>query len=83
MSRPNAQGEFLCNDYFGGDLEGIRQKLPYLAELGVEVLYLNPIFEAHSNHRYNTADYSRVDPLLGKMRISGSCAPMLKSWASG
>ncbi|WP_071429243.1 glycoside hydrolase family 13 protein [Angelakisella massiliensis] len=66
VSRPNAQGEFLCNDYFGGDLEGIRQKLPYLAELGVEVLYLNPIFEAHSNHRYNTADYSRVDPLLGE-----------------
>ncbi len=62
---PDAQGEFLCNDYFGGDLEGIRQNLPYLSALGVEVIYLNPIFEAHSNHRYNTADYLKIDPLLG------------------
>lgn len=53
------------DDYFGGDLEGIRQKLPYLASLGVTCLYLNPIFEAHSNHRYNTADYMNIDPLLG------------------
>lgn len=65
VDRPDDQGKFLCNDYFGGDLEGIRQKLPYLAGLGVEVIYLNPIFEAHSNHRYNTADYRRIDPLLG------------------
>ena len=65
VDRPDDQGRFLCNDYFGGDLEGIRQKLPYLAGLGVEVVYLNPIFEAHSNHRYNTADYNRIDPLLG------------------
>ncbi len=55
----------LGNDYFGGDLEGIQQKLPYLSELGVSIIYLNPIFEAHSNHRYNTADYMRVDSLLG------------------
>ena len=53
------------DDYFGGDLEGIRQKLPYLKSLGVTCLYLNPIFEAHSNHRYNTADYLNIDPLLG------------------
>ena len=53
------------DDYFGGDLEGIRQKLPYLASLGVTCLYCNPIFAAHSNHRYNTADYMTVDPLLG------------------
>lgn len=65
VDRPDEDGEFLCNDYFGGDLRGIREKLPYLAELGVEVIYLNPIFEAHSNHRYNTADYKKVDPLLG------------------
>ena len=55
----------LNQDYFGGDLEGIRQKLPYLADLGVTLLYLNPVFEAHSNHRYNTADYRKIDPLLG------------------
>ena len=55
----------LNNDYFGGDLKGIREKLPYLKSLGVTCLYLNPIFEAHSNHRYNTADYMKIDPLLG------------------
>lgn len=55
----------LCNDYFCGDLEGIRQKLEYLKSLGVGCIYLNPIFEAHSNHRYNTADYMKIDPLLG------------------
>ncbi|MBR3257745.1 MAG: glycoside hydrolase family 13 protein, partial [Eggerthellaceae bacterium] len=52
-------------DFFGGTLEGIREKLPYLASLGVEVLYLNPCFEARSNHRYDTADYLHIDPLLG------------------
>lgn len=53
------------NDYFGGDLKGIEQKLPYLADLGVSCIYLNPIFEANSNHRYDTADYEKIDPLLG------------------
>ena len=56
---------YLTRDYFGGDFEGIRRKLPYLAGLGVTVIYLNPIFEAHSNHRYNTANYLKADPLLG------------------
>ncbi len=55
----------LGNDYFGGDLAGITRKLPYLQSLGVNILYLNLIFEAHSNHRYNTADYFKIDPLLG------------------
>ncbi len=55
----------LGNDYYGGDLKGIEQKLPYLKELGVTCIYLNPIFEAHSNHRYNTADYEKIDALLG------------------
>ncbi len=63
--QPNEVGGHLNEDYFGGDLEGIRIKLPYLREMGVDYLYLNPIFEAHSNHRYNTADYLNVDPLLG------------------
>ena len=52
-------------DIFGGDLEGIRQKLPYLKELGITAIYLNPIFEAASNHRYNTGDYLTIDPILG------------------
>ncbi len=63
--RPNELGKVLNNDYFGGDLAGIEQKLDYLASLGVTCLYLNPIFEAHSNHRYDTADYTKIDPLLG------------------
>ena len=57
--------EYVPDDYFGGDLNGIKEKLPYLASLGVTCIYLNPIFAAHSNHRYNTADYLSVDPLLG------------------
>lgn len=63
--RPDAAGVVRNNDFFGGDLNGIRKKLPYLKKLGVTCLYLNPIFESHSNHRYDTADYSRIDPLLG------------------
>lgn len=63
--RPDAQGEIRNNDFFQGDLKGIEQRLDRLAELGVTCLYLNPIFEAHSNHRYDTADYRRIDPLLG------------------
>ena len=62
---PNEEGGKLNLDYFGGDFAGITEKLPYLAELGVGWIYLNPIFEAHANHRYNTADYMNADPLLG------------------
>ncbi len=53
-------------DFYGGALRGIEKKLPYLKELGVTVVYLNPIFEAASNHRYDTADYMKVDPILGE-----------------
>lgn len=60
-----ASGNYLGNDYFGGNLNGITAKLDYLASLGVTCLYLNPIFEAHANHRYNTADYFKIDPTLG------------------
>lgn len=63
--RPDAQGRVWNNDFFGGDLKGIEQKLDYLQSLGVTCVYLNPIFESHSNHRYDTADYTRIDPLLG------------------
>ncbi len=63
--RPDAQGRVTNSDYFGGDLKGIREKLPYLKELGVTCIYCNPLFEAHSNHRYNTANYQKIDPLLG------------------
>lgn len=63
--KPDQNGHVWNNDYFGGDLEGIRSKLDYLQDLGVTCIYLNPIFESHENHRYNTANYSKVDPLLG------------------
>ena len=63
--RPDGDGEIRCRDFFGGTLRGIAARLPYLAGLGVATLYLNPIFESASNHRYNTADYRRIDPMLG------------------
>ena len=62
---PDEHGEVLNNDFYGGNLNGIREKLPYLQELGVEILYLNPIFMAFSTHRYDTYDYKRIDPMLG------------------
>lgn len=55
----------LNNDFFGGDLEGIRQKLSYLSELHVTCLYLSPVFEAYSNHKYDTGDYEIIDPMFG------------------
>lgn len=58
-------GKVINNDYFGGNFNGIAEKLPYLKDLGVSIIYLNPIFEAHSNHRYNTANYLKADPVLG------------------
>lgn len=51
--------------FMGGDLPGITQKLPYLEDLGVNALYLTPIFEATSNHKYDTVDYTRIDPHFG------------------
>jgi len=55
---------FDVGNFYGGDLQGIFQKLDYLQELGVEVLYLNPIFVSPSNHKYDTQDYEHVDPHL-------------------
>ncbi len=63
--RPNEFGKVLNNDFFGGNFNGIRAKLDYLQSLHVSVLYLNPIFEAFSNHRYDTGDYMKIDQLLG------------------
>ena len=50
--------------FYGGDLVGIEQKLDYLQSLGVEVLYLNPVFVSPSSHRYDTQDYEHIDPHL-------------------
>lgn len=61
----NENGVIDNKDFFGGDLAGISEKLSYLHDLGVTCIYLNPIFMAYSNHRYDTADYSVIDPTLG------------------
>lgn len=52
-------------NYMGGDLEGIKQQIPYLKDLGIDCLYLNPIFEADFNHKYATTDYYKIDSLFG------------------
>ncbi|NTU82107.1 MAG: maltodextrin glucosidase [Chloroflexales bacterium] len=52
-------------EFYGGDLQGITQRLDYLADLGVSALYLNPIFLAPSSHKYDVADYEQVDPHFG------------------
>ena len=62
---PDQNGEIRNRDFFGGDLQGVLSRLDYLESLGVATLYFCPIFEADSNHRYNTADYSKIDPMLG------------------
>ena len=62
---PWRHGPVTNAERFGGDLTGIAQKLPYLAGLGVNGLYLNPIFAARSFHKYDTTDYTRVDPDFG------------------
>ena len=54
-------------EHYGGDLQGIMDKLDYLEELGVEVIYLNPIFVSPSNHKYDTQDYDHIDPHFGKI----------------
>ena len=58
-------GDNCNNDYFGGNLRGVMEKLDYIQSLGVTVLYFNPIFKARSNHKYNTGDYKTIDPSFG------------------
>ena len=63
----DANGQIVRWDFYGGNLLGIEQKLPYLQELGVTALFLSPIFAARSNHRYDTADYEKIDSMLGSL----------------
>lgn len=58
-------GVYRANDFFGGNLKGIIEKLDYLKDLGVTIIYLSPIFKSVSNHRYDTADYMQIDPMIG------------------
>ena len=60
-----ADGSIKTWDFYGGSLKGIEEDLPRIAEMGFTAIYLNPIFEAASNHRYDTADYTKIDPILG------------------
>ena len=65
-SKPRKDEEsYFPDDFYGGTLKGIREKIPYLKEMGVSCIYLNPVVEACSNHRYDTSDYTKVDPVLG------------------
>lgn len=68
-------GRIVSYDFFGGNLQGVISKLPYLKELGIGVIYFNPIFASCSNHRYDTGDYKTVDAMLGNNQIfSQLCA---------
>jgi cyclomaltodextrinase len=61
--------EYKSNDFFGGNLTGIIEKLPYLCDLGITAIYLNPIFQAYSNHKYDVGDYEVVDPMFGSNEL--------------
>ncbi len=65
---PDGEGKIRNRDFFGGSLAGITKKLDYLGSLGVETLYLCPVFEGAENHRYGTGDYEKIDPMLGSQR---------------
>ena len=65
MWNPDRGGKIKGYDFFCGDFKGITEKLDYLESLSVSCIYLNPVFEAHSNHRYDIADYTKTNPLLG------------------
>lgn len=60
-------------DFYGGDLQGVLDKLDYLQELGVEVIYCNPLFVSPSNHKYDTQDYDYIDPHLGRIVVDDAC----------
>ena len=63
--RPEENGQVTNRDFFGGSLAGAESKLEYLASLGVETIYFNPLFEGVENHHYGTGDYEKIDPMIG------------------
>ena len=65
--QPDENGKILNNDFFGGNFQGITEKMDYIASLGTTILYLNPISKSFSNHRYDTGDYKVPDPMLGSL----------------
>lgn len=65
VGEPDENGVYHADDFYGGNFAGIVSKLDYLSSLGVTTVYLSPVFTANSNHRYDTADYSEVEKMLG------------------
>ena len=65
--KPTPEGVVLNNDFYGGNFQGIAEKMDYIAEMGATILYLNPISKSFSSHRYDTGDYKTPDPMLGTM----------------
>lgn len=63
--RATTRPDYYPDDFYGGTLRGVLDALPVLKKQGVRCIYFNPVFEADSNHRYNTADYGKIDPMLG------------------
>ena len=68
------------NTFFGGDLDGVRKKLPYIASLGTKIIYLSPIFRSASNHKYDTGDYTEVDAAFGGERALCSLIKEAKAY---
>src|SRR5699024_7659788 len=63
----NEEGEIARWEFFGGNLKGVLKKLEYLADMGITILYLCPIFKARSNHKYDTGDYFAIDEMFGTL----------------
>lgn len=80
---PDEKGNITKYDFFCGDFKGIKQKLSYIESLGVGCIYLNPIFSAHSNHRYDTANYEEPDALLGSKEDFASLCDSAKEKGIG
>ncbi len=78
--RPNAKGEVLNNDFFGGNFRGIIEKMDYIASMGTTILYLNPISKSFSSHRYDTGDYKTPDPMLGTMEDFRALCDAAHQW---
>ena len=65
----DTNGDVVRWDFYGGNLKGIINKLGYLKKLGVSIIYLSPVFESSSNHKYNTGNYKKIDPMFGDEEI--------------
>ena len=66
---PEEDGEYRNNKFFGGNLQGIIEKLPYLQRLGTTIIYLTPIFASNSSNRYDIIDYEKIDEMVGDWTI--------------